>query len=377
MRAKLLLKRILMGVGLEVVLNNIFSTRYNKNALIVYILDPFIYSNKSSVHQAFDQVRVIANLFSDFGYNVDIIDYRSNNVKLNKQYDAVFDICIKSNPIYADYINNKTKSIVYLTGSESVFANSAELERINDVMKRRGTDLIPRRQAPLIDPAVTKCDLVIMIGNEYTFATYKDFHFKKAALVPNTGYEFGFIFNKNLKKPTSFIYLGSAGSVHKGLDLLLEVFYELGKPYKLYVCGCFEQEEDFVKEYYSELYDTSNIIPIGFIDIMSDKFKELSSECAFTLLPSCSEGCAGAIATCMSAGIIPICSRACGYEDNEVITLENCKKETIKQAIIDASNMSMTDIEKKSCEMVELTKTKYCIENYSNEMRKALVEILF
>ncbi|SER54137.1 Glycosyltransferase involved in cell wall bisynthesis [Butyrivibrio fibrisolvens] len=376
MMSRFLLKRIQVAIGIDVVLNNIFKTNFDKNVLLVYIIDPFIYSANFSVHQAFDQVRIIAKTFSDLGFNVDVIDYRSNKIKLKKQYNIVFDICIKNNPIYAKNIKSDTKRIVYFTGSESDFANSAELERIKDVKSRRGVELLPRRQAPLINSEVENCDLAIMIGNEYTFATYKDFHFKRTALVPNTGYDFSFVFDKDIKKATSFIYMGSVGSVHKGLDLLLEVFCELGAPYKLYVCGCYEREEDFVKEYYSELYNTDNIVSVGFVDIKSDKFKKLSEECAFTILPSCSEGCAGTITTCMSAGIIPICSRICGYDEDEVIILDDCQKQTIKQAVIDASDMSMADIEKKSREVVELTRKKYNTENYYIQMRKAIEKVL-
>jgi hypothetical protein len=374
---KYLCQRIIVAIsGLNVVLYNICNTKYKKNALLVYILDPYIYDYKSNVHQAFEQVKVIAKTISECGYNVDLIDYRASKIKLNKCYDAVFDVRMKNNPIYINYIGENTKRIVYFTESEASFANSAELERIEDVKRRRGAELKPRRQVPMVDPIVEKSDLAIMIGSKYNFDTYNKFYFKKSAIVPNTGYNFNFVFDKNYKKSTSYIFFGSAGSVHKGLDLLLEVFSELGSPYKLYVCGYFEREEDFVEEYYDELFNTPNIIPIGFLDIMSDRFRELSNECAFTLLPSCSEGCAGSIVTCMSAGIIPICSRNCGYDDNEVITLADCKKETIKQAIIDASNMSMKDIENKSIEVVELTKTKYCIENYKSLMHDALKAVL-
>lgn len=374
---KFIIKRIIRGLGFDVALHNILNTRYKKNALLVYILDPYIYGSMSNVHQAFEQVKIIAKLLSEFGNNVDVIDYRANKIRLNKKYDVVFDIRIKSIPIYNKYIDENTKRIAYLTESEPEFANSAEIERVRDINKRRGIELAPRRQAPLIDQAVERCDLVIMIGNEYNFATYNKYHLAKTAIVPNTGYKYDFSFDKNKKKSTSFVYLGSAGAIHKGLDLLLEVFSELGEPYKLYVCGYYEREKDFVKAYVKELYNTSNIVPIGFVDIKSNRFKNLSEECCFTILPSCAEGCAGSVATCMSAGIIPICSRNCGYEEDEVIILDDCKKETIKRAIIEASNMRILDIEKKSCEVVELTKTKYCLDNYTKLMREALTKVLY
>ena len=206
---------------------NVNKTSHDKNCLLLYITDSFKNANVSTVHQNFWQVLEIARIIGELGYNVDALDYRIKHTYFKgKKYDLIFDICAKEKPIFRKNISRDCKKIIYFTGGESKFANSAELERINNLEKRRRVKLVPRRQAPLIPKCVEDYDTAIMIGNEYNFSTYKEFKFKKSFLVPNTGYDFNFEFNADTKKSTNFMFFESGGSVHKGLDLLLEVFSE-------------------------------------------------------------------------------------------------------------------------------------------------------
>lgn len=374
-KLKLLEKKFSSITGINNISINVNNTSYDKNCLICYIRSPFENGPDSS-HQNEVQIIEIAKIFKDLHYNVDVIDYRSKRVFLTRKYDVIFDICVKHTPIYRNNVGVNTKKIVYFTGSESKFANNAEKKRIVDLYVRRGVKLQLRRQAPLIDKSVENFDGAILIGNEHNFSTYHDFNFKQSFLVPNTGYDFNFEFDEEKKNSHSFLFFGSAGCVHKGLDLLLEIFSQLGEPYILHVCGAYEAEKDFFEEYKSELLNTENIISHGFVDINSDVFRTICSECTFTILPSCSEACAGTIATCMSAGLIPICSRICGYEEDEVITLEDCQIDTIKSIITKAANMNLEEIKVKSEKSVRLTKQKYSMDNFRKKMTEAIRKIL-
>lgn len=362
--------------GFHNVICNVNRTHYKKNCLISYIKEPFEKPPNRS-HQNEMQVLVIARLIGEFGYNVDIIDYKSQHVIFNKKYDVVFDICAKDKPVYKNYLKASAKRIVYFTGSESKFANNAEMERLIDCANRRGVMLQPRRQAPLISKEIEKFDEAILIGNEDSLATYKEFNLPRIFLVPNTGYDFGNRFNLEKRKSTNFLYFGSVGCVHKGLDLLLEIFAEPNFPGTLYVCGNYEKERDFISEYEIELYHTEAIKPMGFIDIEGEKFKDVCSLCSYTLLPSCSEGMAGTIVTCMSAGLIPICSKICGYSDNpEIITLKDCSKDCIRSTILEAISKDENWIKEKSDKMLELVDLKYSMKNFETAMRKALSFVL-
>nr|WP_300767202.1 glycosyltransferase [uncultured Acetatifactor sp.] len=371
-----LIKKMKSVTGFRNIVYNVNGTCYERNCLISYIKKPFE-SGPSNTHQNGIQVLEIARLIGEYGYNVDVIDYMSRHVIFNKKYDAIFDICVKNQPVYKNYLKASAKRIVYFTGSESKFANNAEMDRLKACEIRRGVKLQPRRQAPLISKEIEKFDEAIIIGNKYNLATYNEFNLPQTFLVPNTGYNFGNCFNSAERKPTNFLYFGSAGCIHKGLDLLLEIFAEPKFPGTLFVCGNFEKEKDFRSEYEIELYHTENIIPIGFIDIEGEKFKDVCSWCSYTILPSCSEGMAGSIATCMSAGLIPICSEICGYSDNpEIITLKDCSKECIRSTILEAMSKDKNWINEKSNKMLELANEKYSMKNFQAAMRKALSVVL-
>ena len=164
--------------------------------------------------------------------------------------------------------------------------------------------------------------------------------------------------------------------MHKGLDLLLEIFSKKGFPFELYVCSNFESEEAFCEVYKKELFSTSNIHPVGFIDIMSEKFREIAEICSFALLPSCSEARAGSVLTVMSAGIIPIVSRECGFEDDEVIQLRDCKLETIEEAIRYFGEKNDTWIERESNHVRHIVKERYSKENFVQSVHNALQKVI-
>jgi len=365
-------RRLCFKLGLNLIVTNVNKTKYSKNCLLSYITHPFQNKKSQDAHQNIWQVKEIARIIGEFGYNVDVVDYRENRVKLRKNYDLVFDILASEEPIYKNNLNPEAKRIIFFTGSESDFANSAEIKRLSDLEKRRGVSLQPRRQAPPIVKEVENYDSAIMIGNDYNFDTYSKFDLKKRFIVPNTGYDFGNRFDFSKKDPKNFLYFGSAGCVHKGLDLLLEIFSEKDFPANLYVCGGFKSETDFEQEYSKELYNTPNIIPVGITDIWGDDFTELASKCAFSILPSCSEGLAGSVTTTMSAGIINICSDRCGFDSDDVIILKDCSKEFIRNTILEYSQKSMEWITSESEREKKLTETKFSKSEFTRSMKEAI-----
>lgn len=373
--AKKIINKFKDETGIGNIVLNVNKTEYNKNCLISYIKEPFERESNNS-HQNEIQVIEIARIIGQCGYNVDVIDYRSTHVMFNKKYDALFEVCIKEEPVYKKALEEQAVRIIYLTGSESKFANGEEIKRIRNLFDRRGVELMPRRQAPLILKEIENYDETIMIGNEYNLNTYKDFKLPKTFLVPNTGYKFNFKFDRNKKKSDTFLFFGSAGCVHKGLDLLLEIFSERDFPCTLYVCGNYMNELDFYEEYKNELTQYTNIKAVGFVDIRSEKFEKICSECSFAILPSCSESRAGTIATCMSAGLIPICSRICGYEEDEVIILEDCRKETIRKTILEVAKWTMDDLEEGYIRSIKLVDEKYNMNEFCKQMEEALREVL-
>lgn len=340
-------------------LKNVLDSNYLRNALLVYITEPFI-TGINDKHQNSWQVIEIAKAISKFGYNIDVCDYNYNKSDFNKKYDLLIDLHPRDNAVYNKFLKSNCIKIAYLTGSNTSFSNIAEQKRINDVYRRRNIKLIPRRQALLISKRIEDYDAAFFIGNEYNLKTFSEFKMPPVYFIKNTGYDFNFCNER--RKANNFMFLGSAGQVHKGLDLLLEVFAEKCKNCNLYVCSSFENESDFCKAYKYELYNTSNIHPIGFVDIKSDKFKEIAEKCAYMIMPSCSEANAGSVLTAMSAGIIPIVSRECGFEDDEVIHLKDCSKECLEDSIKFYASKDDEWIKSESEKAVKIVKERYSEE---------------
>lgn len=354
-------------------LENIFNKKYSKNCLISYITNPFV-KGVSYTHQNSWQVIEIAKAISKFGYNVDVCDYNYNKSDFNKKYDLLIDLHPRDNAVYNKFLKPDCIKIAYLTGSNTSFSNIAEQKRIDDVCRRRNIKLIPRRQAPLISKRIESYDAAFFIGNEYNLRTFSEFKMPPVYFIKNTGYDFNFSNEK--RKANNFMFLGSAGQVHKGLDLLLEVFAEKCKDCNLYVCSSFENESDFCEAYEKELYNTSNIYSIGFVDIKSDKFKEIAEKCAYMIMPSCSEGIAGSVLTAMSAGMIPIVSRECGFEDDEVIHLKDCSKECIEDSIKFYASKDCKWIKSESEKSVNIVKERYSEECFIEFICKGLKNVL-
>lgn len=358
------------------IITNYYQTSYRKNCLLMYIMHPFRNNTDVVLHQAYWQVKELSKIIYERHYNVDIIDYNNDLVRLKKNYDLVIDLIPGRNPVFRNHMNSNCKTIAYLTGSNASIQNAAEIKRIDGVEKRKGVKIIPRRQSPLLTKEIESYTAAFMIGNEYNWKTYDEFNMPPVYFIKNTGYKWPYVFNEAKKEKNSFLYFGSSGQVHKGLDLLLDIFSEEGFPCNLYVCGTFKDEEDFEKAYYHELYECKNIYPIGFINIESIEFRELVDKCCYSIMPSCSEGIAGSVLTTMSAGLINICSYECGLEEDEVFCLKDCRIGTIRSAVLDFASKNMGWIQRESWKAYKAVNERYSEKCFTESINHAFDDLL-
>ena len=78
----------------------------------------------------------------------------------------------------------------------------------------------------------------------------------------------------------------------------------------------------------------------------------------------------------MSAGLIPIVSRECGYGEDEMIVLPDCRIDTIRRCLLKYMNMDMNWIKYASYRMRQLVVEKYSRQKYVDSVRKALSEMM-
>jgi hypothetical protein len=144
----------------------------------------------------------------------------------------------------------------------------------------------------------------------------------------------------------------------------------------LVVCSQFQAEQDFCTVYKKDLFHSPNILPVGVVDITSDLFKKISQVCSYTVLPSCSEGMSGSVLTAMSAGLIPIVSRECGFEDDEVFNLQDCSIDCIAETLQAFSQKPLDWIREQSIKMRELSDLRYSPAHFSASFQAALQGVL-
>lgn len=371
------LVRKIKGV-VEVVenVNEADETKGMKRCLLIYITAPFVNHNINKSHQNKLQAVEMARIIGTRGYIVDVVHFQQKYVSLQHNYDMVVGLIPRGFNIYSEHMNPGCIQIAYLTSMNLEVSAGNEVKRIEDCEKRRGIRMIPRRNGGKIEKRIEQFDGAWYIGNEYNFQSYSHFKMPPSFRIKNTGYVFPWADPKIERDPHCFMYFGSAGQVHKGLDLLLELFAEEIKECTLYVCGSFASEEDFAKEYHKELYETSNIVPIGHVNIETPQYEELSKKCAYSIMPSCAEACAGSVLTNMSAGIIPIVSKECGYEEDEVINLPDCHKETIKSYIVEYSKKDQEWLKEQSKKSIQIVKDRYSDAAFTKSVEEALDGVL-
>ena len=133
-----------------------------------------------------------------------------------------------------------------------------------------------------------------------------------------------------------FLWFGSGGLLHKGLDRVLEVFAAL-PDFELTVLGPIDREPEFERAFHRELYETPNIHTHGWIDVASPEFLALALRHLALVYPSCSEGQNGGAVTCMHAGLIPVLSRESGVDlaPEYGIELASCSLEEIRGRVLE------------------------------------------
>lgn len=272
---------------------------------ISYITWPFVEgvdSPKMRGHTNAYEVTVMAQAFLDLGFRVEVCDYDDESYRPPEDCKVAVDL---HGNLERWELPQDCKKILHATGAHWLFMNHAELSRLISLRQRHGVALKPQRH---VKPSrgVEVANELVVLGNEFTRGTFL-FAEKPATRVPiSSVYEFAWPEGRDFEKARKkFLWVGSYGMIHKGLDLVLEAF--VGMPeLELTVCGRPEKEEDFYRFYEKELKHTPNIHFKGWVDMATTEFAEIARTHASVVYPSCSEGGGGSVIHCMHAGMIPI-----------------------------------------------------------------------
>ena len=348
------------------------------NVLLSYIIDGFLLKPGQPVPTTHTNIWAsleIANIFLDLGFSVDVIHYQNKTFIPNKPYSILLDVRDNLERL-SPFLDHKCIKIMHLDTKNLLFHNLAMSKRLLDLQQRKGVTLKPVKfQVP--NQGLEHAHCGISTGDQFTIDTF-GYARKPIYSVPlPASVSLPWPENKDFDQCRNhFLWFGSNGLVLKGLDLVLDAFSEMPELH-LTVCGPIQSENDFERLYYKELYQTANIHTIGWVDINSQKFREIVNSCVASILASCTEGGSMSSINCMHAALIPILS----YETRMDVegfgfVLKDSSIAEIKEYVYRVTRLSARELSERSRKAWEYACGNHTREKFTEAYRKAIEEII-
>ena len=191
------------------------------DVLISYITEPFTlapWETFSNLHTNYWECHEIASLFSKRGYSVDIVNANNRTFIPKKPYI----VCVDSdNNIerFLPHLPKECKKVFPILISYWKAYNESEEKRLDDLEKRRGVRLLPKRKM-LPSRNAELADYLEGFGNKTVFNTFKQFN-KPIFFVPiSSVVKYDFPDQKIGQKPKR-ISFGLVAAVRYLRDLIL------------------------------------------------------------------------------------------------------------------------------------------------------------
>lgn len=312
-------------------------------------------------------------------------------IKVLIDMDFCIDVCDCDNPEaaiempsdYYDYIlgfgdmfrlarqkNPKAYTILYMTENPYAVSKTNEQQRNDYFYERTGRRISFARTGKFYHEGdELLADAVICLG-EIKYFSNRIVRRVYPTAMKNSSYTHNSFARR---ERTNFIVLGVKGFVHKGNDLLIEVFQK-HPDWNLYMCGREIRQE--CRKYGLEL--PRNVVDCGFVEIGSQKFLELAQICAYILLPSCSEGMSTGLLTGMRHGLIPVTTKGTGMDDLSGYCqyFEGYKLEQIEDKLLELVDMDVNEMEKLSDAVYEYANQVFIVDCYTRNLREVLTDII-
>jgi len=353
---------------------------HTKRALLLYVVRAFRIEENDPLfllHHGIRRCRIIAGVLEELGFIVDVAHAGQVATETLRDYDLIISDSSDLRGQDLGFRENAKK--VFLATGYYNGAHNRSLTRRHDLLfERRSCRLKPKRMFPDEISYVEGADALIGVGNRVTVGAWREAFQGPIYPFNNCGFKetrppLG---TKDIKSAgKGFLFFASRTQILKGLDLLLEIFPK-HPDLRLYVCSPFELEGDFCNCYRKELYETSNVHPIGWVTVNSREFYELIDRCAYVIHPSCSEGQPGSVVQCMYAGLIPLVTKEAGIDTEDFgVTFKDDSLEEIENAIVEASRRSEDWLREHSGRTRKVALEKYSEDALRNRWRDILTEI--
>jgi len=348
-------------------------------ALFSYIVDPFLAPLDAPLptsHTHYWESREIARILVELGFEVDAIHWTNAAFRPREPYALLVDVRRNLERL-APLVGDDCLKIMHIETAHPDFYGPAQRARLAALEKRRGIVLPPYKMVER-NRAIESADCATILGNERTQATYR-FAGKPLYPVPISqpvlypppeGKDFS-------AARRSFLWFGSAGMVHKGLDLVLDAFAGLSD-LRLTVAGPVDRERLFERAYERELYHATNIEAVGWIDIASPEFLALAGRTLALVYPSCSEGQSGGTVTCLHAGLLPVVTPEVGIdiEPEWGIVLEEPTVEAIRATVTELASRPHAELAAMAGAAWRYARAHHTRQQFTTVYRRQILAIL-
>jgi glycosyltransferase involved in cell wall biosynthesis len=371
--------RKLRGIDEKVVRLPAAVGRTPARALFSYIVDPFLLPAGAELphsHTHFWESWTMARTLAALGFEVDVLHWTNRTFEPRERYDLFVDVRLNLERL-GPRLGPECLKVMHAETGHASFYNPAQAARLAALEARRGIRLAPFKTLAA-NRAIESADCATILGNERTQATYR-FAGKPLYPVPiSQPVLYPFPGDKDFEGARRrFLWFGSGGLVHKGLDLVLDAFAGLPDLH-LTVCGPVERERAFEAAYARELYATSNIQTHGWIDVAAPEFLELARRTLALVYPSCSEGQNGGTVTCLHAGLLAVVTAEVGVDVDAGygVVLAEPSVEAIRAAAVGLSRRAPAELAAMARRAWDFARARHTRARFAAEYRRALVEIL-
>ena len=359
-------------------IKNVNQKKFNKKALLSYSIYPFKNKYKGVSHPNSIESYKLNKILDELGYIVDIY----NNIYDGKIKYENYDLIIGEGlPISNYFLENRgkvIKTVYYATGSHPIFNNTRSLERLIEFYGKSKKWM--EKSSRIVDNkwflGSSLSDDYIIIGNQITQNSFKQYTDNKPIYTINPPfYQKVKDISLDRKIKNKFLWFGSYGLLHKGLDVVIETFLNR-KDLELHICGYLDGERDFIEVYKDQLLTAENIIMHGFISVEGPVFRELMETCSFVILTSVAEGLATAVVTAMgNGGLIPVVTKETGIDISLAIPVINNDIESLNQALDLAVELTDAEIMEKSKNNLEFVQNNFSEQCFEENLRNILYKI--
>ena len=346
-----------------------------KKVLISYLTRGFALNPESNIKRTIiPEIFKIVRAFSVMGYSIDLTncnDLKSIEIIKDTKYDLIFgfgEVFFRMSELHPEAI-----TVLYMTEQHPEISLTEEKKRIEYFYERHRKHVQIARSGKFykIEHLRKKYNSIITLSETEPLKSMYD---EPYTIFPTGIINSQFVFEDTdhsiMRK--NFLWLGSSAVIHKGLDLLIDIFSRRDDIY-LHICGLNRQARKLLK-----IPKRHNIIDYGHIDIQSETFLKIVKTCSYSILPSCAEGCATSITTSMLHGLVPVVTKDAGFNrlSDNAIFLKDYRIEYLDDFIYELSNFDIEGLIHLRRKIYQFARKEFILSTFEENFHKILCDII-